>query len=110
MEKGKIVACGSPEDLKKSIQNEGIVEMEIMNYANQILEEIKEIHLISRASARILDATLGYATIRVHSPEIEDVLPSVIRLIETSGGKVVYLKEVKPSLEDVYLKTVGKGL
>ena len=110
MEKGRIVACGSPEELKKALQKEEILEIEVTNYTGQILDKIKKLRLVSRASARILDATLGYATIRVHSPEIEDVLPSVIRLIEMSGGKVVYLKEVKPSLEDVYLKTVGKGL
>jgi len=110
MDKGKIVACGTPLELKGMIETEEVVEIETINIGTRLIDEISKIDLVQNVASHIDDPVTSAGTIRVHTDDAESILPMVLQSIERNGGKVLHVSASQPTLEDVFMKLTGKGL
>jgi ABC-2 type transport system ATP-binding protein len=110
MDGGKIVACGSSQELKEMIGRQEVIEIETINIGAKLERDIRRIDLVDNVASHIDDGATSTGTIRVHTEDTEAVLPTILRSIEGNGGKVLHVNTSQPTLEDVFMKLTGKGL
>lgn len=95
--KTKLIATGSPEDLRHSLSNRKVrVQLELVDDA--VTGAVKTLGF------QIAEKTNNSLVIVVNNPEKEN--PEILKEIQTAGGRIQFVTEVGSSLEDVYLKLV----
>jgi len=110
MDRGKIVACGSPQELKEIIGKHEVIEIETVNIGTRILNDIRKIDQVDNVASHIDDDTMSAGTIRVHTKDAESILPRALQSIENGGGKVLHVSTSQLTLEDVFMALTGRGL
>ncbi len=98
IQRGRIVAEGSPRDLKRALLGDPIMELTLACSLDGLLRELPDgIELVERG-----DRWLRYRTAH---PEV--VNPELLARLAAAGVPVLTLAEVSRSLEDVYLQVIG---
>jgi len=110
MDLGKIIACDSPNNLKKKIAVHSILEIHGYNLSSEIATDLKQIEAVENAVCTIHDHALGSGTLRIYTDDTEKSLPKVIHTLEKRGTHIRSIQEDKPTLEDVFIKLCGKSL
>ena len=95
--KTKLLAVGSPEKLRESLWGRKTV-IQLEHISDAIIAAVKKIGL------RSIETADNKLTISVTDPEKEN--PDIVNAIGSAGGRIQYVTEVSPTLEDVYLKLV----
>ncbi|MGC4378060.1 ABC transporter ATP-binding protein [Fictibacillus sp. Mic-4] len=101
VDKGRIIAQGTKNELAKLIINEHVVviTMEAPNYA--VIEKLKELPVVKEVTAE--NETLRIVT---ESPQMNEILELFIQ----EGVKVTNVATTTPTLEDVFLTLTGRAL
>ena len=100
MDHGKIVAEGTPEELKSKVKGDRIYikfssEDELVRAAQVLSKDFPDVSEVE-----------GQLVIKV--PSSADAMPAVIKAL--SGFNVKELRVVRPNLEEVFLELTGHGL
>ncbi len=96
--KGKIIAVDTPEDLKNKFGREKTIKIHIQEQKN-----------ISNLLSGIKDCKIEYdsgAIITVHSSQSEQVLQNVLQILASNNMPVEDLSVVPTSLEEIFLSVV----
>lgn len=108
--KGRIITVGPPLQLKKSIAKHDVVEVEVLGLQDSgFLEKLKALPGIQNLAYRFVDPASGRAEVRVIFNG-DDVLKSVLGLLLESRVKVLSVRSVEPTLEDVFVYYTGERL
>ena len=101
---GKIVAFGSPTELKKQIAGD------IITLGFNSAREVEAASDVLTADPMILESHATDATLQVYVDKGEEALPVLFRLLGQGHvpPKTVHLS--RPSLDDVFLKLTGRTL
>jgi ABC-2 type transport system ATP-binding protein len=91
---GKIVAIDRPEKLKNTIQSTASIEVAFKKTVNEEKLKMKGVTEIKKEGDKF----------RLYSQTVEEVIPSLIKYAQDSGNKIMSLKTLGPSLEDVFIK------
>jgi ABC-2 type transport system ATP-binding protein len=98
--KTKLVVVGSPEILRGSLLGRKTeVRLEQVN--------AKIVAAVTRLGAKEVETIGNNLLIAVSDPDREN--PDIVEAIIAAGGRVQLVTEIRPSLEDVYLKLVRSG-
>ncbi len=107
IDRGRIIAHGTPDELRKMVEKEIIYDVDIR------LRDVDRINFLKR-----LDSVIGH-TVKTRQltgeARIRIILSSedigrIIRRFEDEGVHVLRVTRSEASLEDVFLKLVGKGI
>ncbi|MEM0196421.1 MAG: ATP-binding cassette domain-containing protein [Desulfurococcaceae archaeon] len=102
--RGRIVASGTPESLKRSIGGEIIsIEVEDRSLNPKALEVIKGLSMVN-------DVILGENEINIVVQDAEHSLPKIIESLRTVNILVRKASITKPTLDDVFLRYAGVRL
>ena len=104
--KGQVLACDTPSNLKRKLQRDAIFEIEtspLNGLTPQALENQPEV----RSAA--LTAIEGGAKLQLILQE-ESALASVINILTQKDIKVRHLSKREPTLEDVFMDLVGQKM
>ncbi len=93
---GKIIAEGTPEELKRKYAPKGAIEIETFEIEDKAVFELCK-HFPCKVNGN---------TIRILSEEPDEDVPKVISKMYEMGGRIKSLKVLKPSLEDAFLKVM----
>jgi ABC-2 type transport system ATP-binding protein len=112
VDRGRILAIGTPDELKKRVQRESIFELELDRLAGgtealAALPGVVDATLPSRA-----DAPGGepHRTVLVKLALDDDgALGGVVSALAGLNANIVAVKKSEPSLEDVFIELVGRG-
>jgi ABC-2 type transport system ATP-binding protein len=96
----KLKVIGTPKELEESLWGKKTV-IQLEQVTDSILKALDS--LISRRIVRDENRII----IDVVKPEIEN--PEIVNAIVGAGGNIQYVTELSPTLEDAYLKFVGKN-
>ncbi len=98
---GKIVALDTPENLKKMLHNEDVIEIKLISPAAS-LSRIKKLEGVKRV--------VSYNNrIVIHLDDAESRLHKIIDALVKSN-KIISIKIKEPTLEDVFIKLTGARL
>ncbi|MEM2899723.1 MAG: ABC transporter ATP-binding protein [Thermoplasmata archaeon] len=107
IDKGKIVALDTSKNLKKLLSGEdvSIFEIEVKELNEGIINELKNTKDVSMVSVSDENPNV----IKVHAKG-ESSFDVIIDAIMKQKGKVVTMKDLEPTLEDVFIKLTGREL
>jgi ABC-2 type transport system ATP-binding protein len=98
--KTKLVVVGKPEDLRESLWARRTV-VHVVQVNDAIVSAVKGLDV---KSVETLDNQI---IVGVNDPDKEN--PDIVEAVIKAGGRVQFVTEIRPTLEDVYLKLVRRG-
>ncbi len=103
IDRGKIVALDTPGNLKKMISSSDgeVMEFDITNLTSAMYEAIQEVDCVDAISQK--SDTLVRVTCKGN-----DAFDNLIDTIRESNGKIKSVKNLEPTLEDVFLHITGR--
>lgn len=103
IDRGKILACASPAELKKFLKQEAVFRLYLASLSDgkNLVEGMPGIRALAQ---RVEDGRLALDLILAE----EEALVRVLSKLQAAGGKLVELRKEEPTLEDVFLALVGR--
>jgi ABC-2 type transport system ATP-binding protein len=100
---GKLIALGTPDDLKGSVSDLSVVEVEVFGVSAEALTRLRALESVDSVAVEQREFR---QLLRVQTPHGERV---VARLLETLGGVEVGRVAVREAtLEDAYVRLIGR--
>lgn len=109
IDKGKVIASGKPDDLKKELGGDRVT-LRVREFSDEVeAESVKKlIKNINGVSNVVVNKTQGYSlNFLVQS---NDVISNLSGHLSKENFEVFALSHSRPSLDDVYLQATGKTL
>ena len=102
MDKGKIIALGTSQELKKLVNNEDVYVLNTSDNqkAMHILKQIRTIKKL-----RLDDNRISFCT-----KDLDSVMNILTTMLRKKKIRLRSFSQVKPTLEDVFLKLTGKPI
>lgn len=104
---GKIIACDTPDNLKLMVQKEPIFHLETSLVHNK-LDEFRRIQGVIESTYQH-NTEKNITSFRLRLEE-EGVITKIIDILTKNGSKIISLDKSEPSLEDVFVKLVGRKI
>jgi len=105
IDRGRLIALDTPEQIKKSTEGIRALEIEILNGTDQQ----RWIPIISKAEG-VDNVFLAEGKIRILSKDLAQTIPTVINLVDKQGGKIENISVAQPTLEDAFISLTGKSI
>jgi ABC-2 type transport system ATP-binding protein len=102
---GSIVTCETPQELKASLAKDTSVQIEVRNGSSKL--NLKGMEGVIGSSFH--DDNNGVTKIKVVLDD-ESRISDLVSMLTKEGCKIVSINTSEPSLEDVYIKYVGKDI
>jgi ABC-2 type transport system ATP-binding protein len=99
---GKIVAAGSPAELKRAIAGD-VVTFTIAGEQERALELVK-------GQDFVREARLENGSVQLYVDRGELAMPAILRLLEGASLQLTAVELHRPSLDDVFLRQTGRSL
>lgn len=99
--KGKIVADGSPEDLEKEGRGNTIINLEVEKSDEVLLSKIKDI-------AGVIDIEAKGNMITINTEKEKDVRAEIARAVVNGNFGLLGLEKKQTSLEDIFINLTNK--
>ena len=107
---GKILAIGSPDELKKRVQRESIFRLELDRLQGGPAALTALPGVVSAANAADDGGPVDRQTVAVNLVLVDDAaLGGVVGALSGLGSQILSLQKSEPSLEDVFVELVGRG-
>ena len=104
MDHGKIVACDTPQNLKRKLQGDAaIVRLQNEEDSGRLLAAMKKEKFVKSTRK---DGLALYFYVN----DAESALPKIMSVAYKSGIKIASVEVHKPSLEDVFIYYTGKSI
>jgi ABC-2 type transport system ATP-binding protein len=103
IDSGRLIAIGSPDELKARIPGSDIVSLKVNQLSNDTVEQIGKIPFVH-------SVTVEENTLRAYVDNGAESLPLLIETIKANGLRVVSATLHEQSLEDVFIHFTGKSI
>ncbi|MFX1498239.1 MAG: ABC transporter ATP-binding protein [Promethearchaeota archaeon] len=99
---GKIIALDTSENLKRMVigADVSLMEIEIANLDNEMVSILQKLAVVQQLT-RISDTKIKIQA------KGDDAFDDVIDIVRKLNGKITYIKDLEPTLEDVFLHMTG---
>jgi len=94
---GHIKHIGTSDEISKNLWEYRILEVKLKKKSNEIISQLSKFDFIKEIFP--IDGN-----IRIHLKEIEEFTPIIVEKIVEMGGKILSIKPLEHSLEDIYVK------
>jgi ABC-2 type transport system ATP-binding protein len=106
---GKVLACDTPANLKKLLQKQPVFEIGVSRSTDEtVLEALRSLPGVLRATSTA-DPTTNLQKLNLILHE-EAVISSVVSTLAEHRAGILTLQKHEPTLEDVFIKLVGRRL
>lgn len=105
IDQGKVLACDTPANLKRRVQKYPIYELSLAPGSDN-RDAVGALPGVHQVTATTTPTTVELKVSLTDEPAIG----AVVQALVLSGGRVLTMKKVEPTLEDVFIELVGHGL
>lgn len=109
MDKGKIIAVGSPRQLVKKVKVENTITVIPDKIPPKLIEVVQKISGV-KSSYRAYDENEKIEALKIITERAEDILPDVVSAIAAEGTKILSVQLSRVTLEDVFILLTGRSL
>ena len=103
---GRVLACDTPENLKKLIHQDSVLKLEIRQVDNlSAFQDIPGVRNFTHSN----DIAAGTTKLNFIL-DGEAVVADIVAAVPKSGSKILSVQKTEPTLEDVFVALVGRGL
>ena len=103
MDKGKLIAFGNKDDIKKTVINKEKIEIKLSQITPMIGETIKELPSVEKLIIKDRDIT-------IYSKGNGELLADIISITNKAKIKILSINIEEPNLESVFIHLTGKAL
>jgi ABC-2 type transport system ATP-binding protein len=103
VDRGKIVALGTPTELKREVTGGDIVEADFSTLTDTVLRALEKSDFVLKVNRRD-----GGLTILVKNGA--EAVPKIVGLVDSNGGKLRTITLRELTLDDVFLNVTGRSL
>ena len=108
VDRGRILAIGSPQELKTRVQEESIFRLELDHLDGGVATLARLPGVVSAALAAAPDGDAQVVTVNLVLAD-DAALGGVVTALAGLGGQIRALRKSEPTLEDVFVELVGRG-
>jgi ABC-2 type transport system ATP-binding protein len=105
---GKIIALGTPAELKRLIRQLDIVALELSGYDHALTPTLRALPTVQEVIVKTNED--GTTTLHLHTTDGRGTLPELIGTLTDRGCSLRHIEVSEPTLEDVFITLTGKGL
>ncbi len=105
---GRILAIGSPDELKRRVQSESIFRLEVDHLDGGAPSLARLPGVLSAALAAESDPEQQRVAVNLVLEE-DGALGAVVNALAGLGSQILALRKSEPTLEDVFVELVGRG-
>jgi ABC-2 type transport system ATP-binding protein len=105
IDQGKVLACDTPANLKRRVQKFPIFELSLAPGSNGVAD-VARLTGVHQATKTETPTTVELKV----ALEEEAAIGAVVQAVVAQAGKILTLKKVEPTLEDVFIELVGHGI
>ncbi|AMV30025.1 putative ABC transporter ATP-binding protein YbhF [Gemmata sp. SH-PL17] len=105
IDRGKVLACDTPANLKRQVQKYPIYELSLAP-GHRGWDGVDKLPGVHQVTTTTTPTTVELKVSLIEEPAIGAVVQSLV----TGGGRILTMKKVEPTLEDVFIELVGHGL
>jgi len=109
IDQGKIIALDTPKNLKKSINQLDIMQLEIENFDPALTDTLTTLPNVENVASHYLNTDSAWS-VALHTTNSRGILPNLIDLIGAKSGQIRHMQIAQPTLEDVFISLTGKQL
>jgi ABC-2 type transport system ATP-binding protein len=109
MDKGKIIALGSPRQLVKKVKMANTITVVPDKATTELIELVKNISGVKNSYIAYDEAEKS-ETLKVITDNPDDILPDVVSAIVKDGTKILSVQLSQVTLEDVFILLTGRSL
>ena len=106
---GKIIALDTPANLKASVEQLDIVQLEVENFDPMLTSTLNQLPGVQNVATRHL-GTDSVWSVGLHTLDSRAALPGLIEVVGTGSGRIRHMQVAEPTLEDVFISLTGKQL
>ena len=106
IDRGRVLACDTPASLKRRLQRDAIFHIETSYLSSGSADGFAAIPGVSKVTHRHSDDRTAFEFLL----KGEDVLAPVVARMTEKDAKILSLHKREPTLEDVFIDLVGRGL
>jgi ABC-2 type transport system ATP-binding protein len=109
---GRILALGTPDELKKRVQRESVFRLELDRLDGGVgaLRRLPGVVNAALAAGDQADGADDRQTVEVNLALVDDAaLGGIVGALGGLGAHILALRKSEPSLEDVFVELVGRG-
>lgn len=103
MDHGRLIACGTKEELKRIAANEEKILIEAMNLSYNILSEIKQLYGVK-------DVQIQDSRLEITAEDAQIVLQDLFFILSKNEALIKEVQLAAPDLETVFLSLTGRTL
>jgi ABC-2 type transport system ATP-binding protein len=105
---GRILAIGTPDELKRRVQRESIFRLELDHLDGGVAQLARLPGVESAALAADTDAEAQRVAVNLILTD-DAALGGVVTALGGTGAQILALRKSEPTLEDVFVELVGRG-
>jgi ABC-2 type transport system ATP-binding protein len=109
IDQGKIIALGTPAELKQRIGQKDALHFEVAGWQPQAAGALQSLAGVGGLATRYLGTDSAWE-INLQADDGRAALPGILEALGRGGARIVNLKISQPSLEDVFIQLTGKAL
>ena len=109
MDRGKIIALGSPRQLIKKVKMENTITVVPDKIPPKLIDAVQKISGV-KSSYRAYDENEKIEALKIITERAEDILPDVVSAIAAEGTKILSVQLSRVTLEDVFILLTGRSL
>jgi len=103
---GKVLACDTPENLKRLIHQEAVLKLEIRQIDSiSAFENLPGV----RNFTHVQDMAAGITKLKFILDD-ESAVADIVAAVPKSGSRILTVQKTEPTLEDVFVTLVGRSL
>jgi len=107
---GKIIAMGTPDELKKSIGGDVVTVSPCVVKDDECKEFIRRTESVLSGKPFVTGTKPTDGELAVYVKDGESAIPSIMQLLSSQGIEVKTISMSRPSLDDVFLKYTGRTI
>ena len=107
IDKGQIIALGSPGELKAAMKREDIIDIEGV-FPGHVVEDVRALSGVASVAVKAEDG--GRSKLSIQCANSRIMLPRIIERIVGNGATIEYVKPQEVTLEDVFMARTGRSL
>jgi ABC-2 type transport system ATP-binding protein len=105
---GKVLACDTPGNLKRSLQSQPIFEIDVSGITERTIPVLGDAPGVERVTGEP-DASGSTYKLKFILKD-ESAISSVVQALTSQEASILSLQKHEPTLEDVFIKLVGRSL
>jgi len=105
IDRGKILACDTPANLKRLVQKDAIFHLNV----SMMLKGVERLRRVEGVKNFAYTHRDGFTELKFIL-DSEGAISHVVEAIRAQGLRILTLQKTEPTLEDVFIELVGRGL